>query len=524
MTDTSTTESVPRAGQREWLGLAVLALPTLLLSVDMSVLYLAVPHLAADLAPSSSQLLWIMDIYAFMIAGFLITMGTLGDRIGRRRLLLIGAAAFGVASVLAAFSTGAGMLIAARTALGLAGATLMPSTLALISTMFAHPKQRAVAIAVWMSCFTGGAAVGPVVGGLLLQWFWWGSVFLLGVPVMALLLVAAPLLLPEYRNPNAGRLDLFSVALSLATILPIVYGLKELAKGDPAAAPFVAIVLGAAAGAGFVRRQLRLTDPLLDLRLFRNRAFSTALGVMMVSTLAMGGMFMLISQYLQLVNGLSPLEAGLWLVPPSVAMITVTLLAPAIAQRIGRGTVIGSGMVIAAAGFGLLTQASPDGGPVVAVVGQTIVAAGLGPGAALLAGVIVGSAPKEKAGSAAAVSETSGELGMALGVALLGSITTAVYRGAISLPGGIPADAETAARDTLAGASAAAEGLPASMAAQLLEPAREAFTQGMGAAAGLGAGAAAVFGVLAIVLLRQSGASDDPRPDDTAEPAEQPAG
>ncbi len=496
----------------------MLALPTLLMSVDMSVLYLALPHLATDLEPSSTQMLWIMDIYAFMIAGFLITMGTLGDRIGRRRLLLIGAVAFGAASVLAAYSTSAGMLIAARTVLGIAGATLMPSTLALISNMFTDSKQRAVAIAVWMSCFMGGAALGPVVGGLMLQWFWWGSVFLLGVPIMVTLLIAAPVLLPEYRNPEAGRLDLFSVALSLGAILPFVYGLKELAKDGVGAMALVTLAVGAAVGVVFVRRQFRLDDPLLDLRLFRSSVFSTALGAVMVSTLAMGGMFMLVSQYLQLVAGLSPLDAGLLLVPPSVAMIGSTILAPALAQRFGRAVVIGGGMLAAAAGFALLTQVGASGDLPLVVIGQSIAATGLGPGAALLTGIIIGSAPKEKAGSAAAVSETSGELGMGLGVALLGSITTAVYRRQLTVPDGISDTAASAARDTLASADAAVQEMSAQAAARLLDPARDAFTQGMSTAVGVGAAATAVFGVLAILLLRNVSAAPDPHADETPEP------
>ncbi|RNL84359.1 MFS transporter [Halostreptopolyspora alba] len=491
----------PRAGRREWLGLAVLALPTLLLSLDMSVLYLALPHLSADLRPSSSQLLWIMDIYGFMIAGFLITMGTLGDRIGRRRLLLVGAAAFCAASVVAAYSTSAEMLIAARTALGVAGATLMPATLGLISNMFAHPGQRGMAIAVWTSCFMGGTAIGPVVGGVLLQSFWWGSVFLLGVPVMVLLLVSAPLLLPEYRDPVAGRLDLFSVALSLAAILPIIYGLKELAKEGIALGPVATLLAGALVGTWFVRRQLRLDDPLLDLRLFANRTITTALVVMMAGAVGMGGMFLLISQYLQLVGGLSPLGAGLWLVPPAIAMITSTMLSAPLARSVGRGVVIGGGMGVTAVGFLMITQVTTEG-TVLLVGGLMLAMIGLGPGAALVTDIVVGSAPKEKAGSAASMSETSGEFGIAIGVALLGSLSTALYRGRVTVPDGVPAEVSEAARDTLAGAVAAAEGLPADVAARMLEPAREAFTHGLNVTAGLGAAAMVVFGLLAVVLLR----------------------
>ncbi|TNJ63663.1 MFS transporter [Paenibacillus hemerocallicola] len=252
-----------RAGRREWIGLAVLALPTLLLSLDMSVLYLAMPQLAEDLAPSSTQFLWIMDIYGFLIAGFLVTMGTLGDRIGRRKLLMIGAAAFGIASMLAAYSSSAEMLIVNRALLGIAGATLMPSTLALISNMFKDPGQRGIAISVWMSCFMVGVAIGPLIGGLLLEQFWWGSVFLLGVPIMLLLLIAAPLLLPEYRDSKAEKMDLASVGLFLAAILPIVYGLKEFAKaGALEWQPVALLLFGGLVAVWFVRRQQTLTSPL----------------------------------------------------------------------------------------------------------------------------------------------------------------------------------------------------------------------------------------------------------------------
>ena len=230
MTDSTSMAEWPRAGRREWIGLAVIALPCLLYSMDLTVLYLAVPSLTAELEPSSTELLWITDIYGFFLAGFLITMGTLGDRVGRRRLLLIGAAAFGVASVLAAFSTSVEMLIVSRALLGVAAATLAPSTLSLIRNMFLDPGQRTFAIGVWATSFSVGAALGPLLGGVLLEFFWWGSVFLLAVPVMCLLLVIGPRLLPEYRDPGAGRLDLVSAGLSVVAVLAVVYGLKGLAE------------------------------------------------------------------------------------------------------------------------------------------------------------------------------------------------------------------------------------------------------------------------------------------------------
>jgi MFS transporter, DHA2 family, multidrug resistance protein len=250
-----------------------------------------------------------------MIAGFLITMGTLGDRIGRRRLLSIGAAAFGAASVLAAFSTSAEMLISARALLGIAGATLMPSTLALLRNMFHDPGQRTFAIGVWVTSFTAGFLIGPVLGGALLMYFWWGSVFLMGVPVMALLLALAPVLLPEYRDTEAGQLDLYSVALSLAAILPVIYGIKQISSHGPAGLPVLSIVAGVAVGAVFARRQRVLKDPLLDLRLFRSRAFGAALVVMLLGIGALVGAELFVAQYLQMVLGLSALAAGLWMMP-----------------------------------------------------------------------------------------------------------------------------------------------------------------------------------------------------------------
>src|SRR5258706_726916 len=298
-----TRPDAPKAGRREWIGLAVIALPCLLYSMDLTVLNLAVPSLSVDLKPTSAQLLWIVDIYGFMVAGSLITMGPLGARIGRRRLLLMGAAAFGVASVIAAFSSSAGMLIAARALLGIAGATLAPSTLSLIRNMFLDPRQRTVAIGIWVTSYSVGAAIGPLLGGILLQYFWWGSVFLIGVPVMLLLLMLGPVLLPEFRDPEAGRLDLVSAALSLAAVLSVIYGLKRIAEDGPAWLPVLSMAAGLALGVAFVRRQLTLADPLIDLRLFRSRAFSGALVIYTLGTFVAFGAFVFLAQDLQLVLG-----------------------------------------------------------------------------------------------------------------------------------------------------------------------------------------------------------------------------
>ena len=506
------TESGPaeRAGRREWIGLAVLALPTLLLSLDMSVLYLALPHLSIDLGADATQQLWITDIYGFLIAGLLVTMGTLGDRIGRRRLLLIGAACFAAASALAAYASTPEMLIATRALMGIAGATLMPSTMSLLGIMFKDPKQMGMAIAVWMSCFMGGMAIGPVVGGVMLTNFWWGSVFLLGVPVMGLLLLVGPRLLPEYRDPEAGRIDLVSVALSLAAIMPVIYGLKEVARNGWQVLPVVSVLVGLIIGAIFVRRQRSLASPLLDLRLFGNRAFSVAL-VIMIGGGIMSGTHLLVNLYLQTVEGLSPLQAGGWLVPSTLATIASVMMAPALARRIRPAYVIAGGLVVTCAGYLLITQVGTATGVALLVAGLIVSSVGAGPMGALGTGLVIGSAPPEKAGSASAISETTGEFGIAFGIAVLGSVGTAVYQGALSgtIPAGVPAEAAGTAGESIAGAYAAAQQLPAPLAADLLTTAREAFTTALNSTAGVSAAIALVLATLAAVALRHVPASGD---------------
>ncbi|CAM3949347.1 MFS transporter [Kibdelosporangium persicum] len=418
-----TTEA--RAGVREWVGLAVLALPTLLLAMDATVVYLAVPHLGADLRPTDTELLWIVDSYGFMVAGFLVTMGTLGDRIGRRRLLMIGAMAFAAASVLAAFAPDPLLLILARGLLGVAGATLGPSTLSLISTMF-PPGQRGIAIGLWATCFSAGIALGPIVGGLLLEWFWWGSVFLLAVPFMAVLLVAGPFLLPEYRDTEAGRLDLTSVFLSLAAVLPVIYGIKQhggLAGG-------IAIVVGLVFGAVFVSRQRKLADPLLDLRMFGHRSFSVALMAQLFTMTAIGGIYLFVTQYLQLVQDFTPLTAGLWLVPSAVVLVLSSLVTPKLAGRFAPAHIVGVALAMAALGFAVLAAADGLG---LVMAGFSLVYLGIGPIMALGTELVIGTAPPEKAGSAAAMSETAMEFGIALGVGVLGVIGTAVATNGQSL-------------------------------------------------------------------------------------------
>jgi DHA2 family multidrug resistance protein-like MFS transporter len=503
-----------RARRREWIGLVVLALPCLLYAMDLTVLNLAVPDLSKDLRPTSTQLLWIVDIYGFVAAGSLVTMGTLGDRIGRRRLLLLGAAAFGAISLLAAWSASAEMLIAARALLGLAGATVAPSTLSLIRNMFLDRRQRTIAISVWITSFSVGGAIGPLIGGVLLEWFWWGSVFLLAVPVMALVLVLGPPLLPEFRDPQPGRLDLVSAALSVAAVLAVIYGLKQLTRDGPGWPPAVSIVAGVAAGVVFVRRQHRLADPLLDLRLFRSAAFTAALTTNVVSFFAGFGTLLFITQYLQLVLGLSPLAAGLWMLPASAAFILGSMLTPVLARRFRPGFVIAAGLALAAAGLGLFTQLGSASGLGILVTGLAVFQLAVAPVDTLATDLAVGAAPPERAGAASALSETAAEFGGALGIAVLGVIGTSIYRSQLAggLPAGILPKAATAARDTLGAAVAAAGRVPRLPGHVLLGAARQAFTEGLHVAFAVSAAAMLGAAVLAVIRLRHLGPETEPGP------------
>jgi DHA2 family multidrug resistance protein-like MFS transporter len=490
----------------------------MLLSLDLSVLFLALPHLSAGLGASNTEQLWITDIYGFMTAGFLITMGSLGDRIGRRKLLLIGAAGFGIASALAAYSTSPGMLIATRALLGIAGATILPSTLALIRNMFHDPKQMGVAFAGWTTTYMAGIALGPVVGGALLDNFWWGSVFLLGVPVMLVLLVAGPLLLPEHRDPGAaGRLDLTSVALSLAAILPVIYGLKELAGVGVTVVPILAIIVGVGFGVLFVVRQRKLADPLLDLRLFGIRTLRATVIMAVLIAAIQNGNTLIAALYLQLVRGLTPLQAGLWLVLPALGLIVTINATPHLARRFRPGYVYATGLVVSAAGYLLLTQVDATQGIALLVIGLIIVSAGIGPAGALTNQLVMGAAPPERAGSAASLTSTGGEFGIALGIATLGSIGTTVFRSQLTLPAGVPSDLAGTARHSIVGAVDTARQLPGAVGDELLAAARDAFTTTLNTVAAISAVLLLAVGVLAAFLLRHEGRTGEGQSDGSAD-------
>jgi MFS transporter, DHA2 family, multidrug resistance protein len=502
----------PKATRREWMGLGVIALACVLYVMDLTVLHLAIPEISEDLRPTSAQLLWIIDIYGFVVAGSLITMGTVGDRIGRRRLLMIGAATFGVASVLAAFSTSAEMLIATRALLGLAGATLAPSTLSLIRNMFLDPQQRQTAIAVWITSFSVGAAIGPLLGGLVLEFFWWGAAFLLAVPVMVFLLILGPRLLPEYKDPSAGRPDLPSAALSLSAVLAAIFGLKQIAQNGMGWVPVVSILAGVAIGIVFVRRQRRLEDPFVDLRLFRAPGFSASLATYGLGIVIVFGGFLFLPQYLQLVLGLTPLEAGLWTLPWALAFVVGSQLTPRLASRIPPASLMAGGMLLTAVGFAMFIGLDEGSGFWPFFIGSALFSLGMAPVFTLAIDLIVGVAPPERAGAASAIAETAAEFGGAVGIAVFGSIGVALYRSGLAegIPAGIPAEAAAVARDTLGGAVEVARQLPERLGTPLIDAAQDAFIQGIHVSAVISVIGAIGLAVFCAVLLRRRGVGTEP--------------
>ncbi|WP_180987393.1 MFS transporter [Arthrobacter sp. AFG20] len=492
---------------RDWLALALLMFPVLLVAVDNTALTFALPAVARSLDPSGVQLLWIVDAYALVLAGLLVAMGSLGDRIGRRRLLLVGISGFAAVSAASAFAPTAEWLIAGRAAMGFFGAMLMPSTLSLIRNIFREPGRRRLAVAIWAAGFSGGAALGPIFGGWLVEHFWWGAVLLVAVPIMLPPLVFGRFLIPESKDPSPGRVDGASIALSMLTMVPVVYGIKELATHGPGVQSLGVLAFGLAMGLVFVRRQQALASPLLDLSLFRNRVFSTAITANVLALFSYNGFILFLAQHLQLLEGMSPSESGRAMLPALAAMVVAGLLVVPLVRKVRPGFVVAAGLALSAAGYALVAFGDHDAGPSTLLAALLILALGVGSAETISNDLILGAVPPEKSGAAAAISETGYEVGSLLGTAILGSILTASYQQHLSLPESaaqtIPAASADQARETLAGAMELAGSLPAPVAEGLTAAARAAFDSGVHITAAIALVLMAGASVLAAVVLRR---------------------
>ena len=469
---------VARAGLREWLALGVLMLPVLLTSIDNTVLSFALPQVSMALHPTGEQVLWLVDIYPLMLAGLLVAMGSLGDRIGRRRLLLVGAVGFGIASVCAAFSPTAEALFASRALLGVFGATLMPSTLSLIRNLFTHGDDRRLAIATWAAMFAGGAALGPVVGGWLLEHFWWGSVFFINVPIILVFLVAAVFLLPESRDPRPGRVDVLSIALSMTAMLPFVFGIKQVAEHGFNDLALIGFGVGVVSGVSFVRRQRRLVDPMIDMTLFSDRVFSGAIVANLLSLMGYAGFVFFAAQFLQLVVGLSPLSAATVLLPGLLVTVIAGFAAVRLVRFFPARALVAGSFGLSAGGYAI---AAFIGTPstVSIMIAFSVLGLGIGLAETLTNDLMLSSVPPYKAGAASAISETAYEVGAVLGTAVLGSILTSTYRSHLTVPAVARWGENNSSFETLGGTVEYAHFYPNEVGEDIVRSAHAAFDLGV---------------------------------------------
>ncbi|WP_137825509.1 MFS transporter [Brevibacterium sp. 2SA] len=501
----------PRATARTWVGLAVLVLPMLLIAIDSMVLIFALGEITAELEPSGAQQLWILDIYSLMLAGLLVTMASLGDRFGRRKVLLIGAVGFAIASVIGALSTEAWMLIAARALLGMSGAAIMPGTLSLIRNMFLDRNERRTAMAVWAAAGALGAAAGPIVGGALIEAFSWHAAFLMNIPVMILLLVLAPFLVPESRNPDPGRVDLLSIVLSLAGMIAVIYGVKTFAEGDEPSIAVVTFIAGFVLLVLFVIRQLRMPLPMINVRLFTGRAFTGAVVTNFLSVFALVGAMFALTQFLQLVAGLSIIESALWMLPQALVSAGAGFVAAALVKRIPTSIIVTAGMLVTAGGFAILLTLTPETHPGVIAVALSLVGLGAGVGLTLTNDIIMSSVRPEESGQAAAISNTGYEVGTSFGIAVLGSVLLGFYRTNLedSVPAGLPGEVLEAAKETLAAALLYAEQISGDIGAALASAAMESFTTALSLTGGIASAILVAVAIFAGIMLRGVSAEAD---------------
>lgn len=486
-----------------WTVLAVICAALVVVIIDVTVLHVAAPSIAEDLDTTSVQLLWIVDIYPLVVAPLLVASGTLGDRFGRKRLLVWGLVAFGAASALAAFAPNAGVLIAARALQGLGGAFILPATMAIIRDVFRDREERVKAVGIWSAVLAGGAAVGPLVGGFVVEHWGWGAVFLINVPVIAAVLPFAIRLLPESKAATPPPWDTIAVLLAALGVLGFALGVKEGARQgftDPVA--ITALVVGVLSGVTFVRRQLGRPMPLLNVRLFADRTFSVAVGCVLLSMFGLVGLELLFAQYLQLVLGLAPLDAAVRLMPLMVSTIAGSLFAARLLRRFGTRTVIVTGLGITA--LALIPMLLLGTSDVYVLMWPPFVAMGFALEVALVAAndTIISAVPADQAGGAAAIEETAYELGGGLGVAVLGSIVASVYTATLGSVSGVHPSSMATARESITGAVDVAAALPATIADRLMTAADDAFLHGFHVTIGLSALFIGAMAIAAAVVLR----------------------
>ncbi|MFF3091107.1 MFS transporter [Streptomyces nojiriensis] len=468
-------------GTNRWVVLAVLCVSLVLVALDATILHVAVPSVTEDLRPGSIELLWIVDAYPLVCASLLILFGTLGDRVGRRRILLLGYGLFGVASAIAALADNAQVLIAARALLGIGGAMIMPATLSILRQVFPDRRERALAIGIWTAVAAIGAASGPVLGGFLVQHFWWGSVFLINIPLMALILPLGRWLLPESRGSADGPWDVLGALMAAAGVLGTVLGIKRLGAERRLldAEALLPLLLGVVLLVVFVRRQKRREHPLIDMRMFSRAAFSTSVACIVLAMLALVGLELIAVQYLQLVLHLSPLETGLRLLPLTFAAMAAGATGSYTLGRVGPRTMVSLGFVLTAFAVLLLTLMGQQDRPLLLTIGFILLGFGLQTTLFAAYESMLSEAPVATAGGAASIGETSYQLGAGMGIALLGSVMNAAYRpGLMDVPGVSSADSASAA-NSLGEAYQIAAHLGGPAGASLHAAARQSFVHGL---------------------------------------------
>ncbi|WET79274.1 MFS transporter [Amycolatopsis sp. QT-25] len=478
-----------RQRSRAWFGLLVILCPVFLVSIDGSILFLAMPRISQALTPTADQALWILDVYGFAVGSLLVAFGAIGDRYGRLKLLMIGAAVFGIGSAGAAFAPNPETLIVFRALTGLAGATLLPSALAVLSELFTDPRRRAQAIGVFAAAFAAGFGIGPVVGGVLLERFSWGSVFLVNLPVIAVFLVLAPVLLREVRATGQGRVDVLSVGLSAAGLLLAIHGIKHTAADGPSVGAVFAGIAGAVLLVWFARRQRGLDHPLVDFSLFRDRVFTLAIVTGLLPLAAWSAAAYLSGIHLQSVLGLPVLHAALPALPGAAVLTIMCVATPALVDRIGKRAALAVCHFSIAAGLALLLMTGVTGGVGWYVASTVVAGVGYGISFSVVADTAVAAVPAERAGAASAIAETSNELGNALGIALMGSLAALVFR--LAGPDLAPTLGETLQ-------------LPG-IASTIVVDAKEAFVAGLHAAVAVLSLLHAGLGTLALRWLPHSG-------------------